>query len=205
MPDEGAGWHENSIYRDMVKSLFGFLFVSFFFFSCNNKGTDSVEKADSANQAKLDSGLKRNAVVVDENSSNFLVRAAALMMELYVVSAYFRQQAEKQPTKDFMNQLYEFQRSLCDTILALAFNKNIVLPADSTMGIEVIDGLKNGKGNLYDGPMLSYVIKAHEKAIPLFENAILDAKDPAIRSFADKTVPQLRAHLVSVKGLDKRL
>jgi putative membrane protein len=56
-----------------------------------------------------------------------------------------------------------------------------------------------------DKAIISYLIKAHGKAVSLFENAVLDAKDPEIRSFADKTVPLLRTHLESAKELEKKL
>jgi hypothetical protein len=42
--------------------------------SCNNGGKDSVEKADSANKANLDTATTHNMVALDEENSAFLVK-----------------------------------------------------------------------------------------------------------------------------------
>jgi putative membrane protein len=60
----------------MKKKIFFITVTLFTVAACNNKGKDSVEKADSANKAHIDTAMNQNKVVVDEESSSFLVKAA---------------------------------------------------------------------------------------------------------------------------------
>ncbi len=57
--------------------------LSLVLFACNNAGKDSVEKADSANEAKYDSAdnsvnVPAATISTDEETSSFLVKAATM-------------------------------------------------------------------------------------------------------------------------------
>ena len=171
--------------------------------SCKNNAGKDVKKADSANQARLDSGLNNNSIVIDENSSAFLVRASALFDEIVVLTGYVRQQSETEHVKNFVNQLYVEYSSLKDSLVRLAIAKNIVLPSDSLPAQESIARLKNEGIAFLDKSVLNYVNKTTQSAVELFENALLDAKDPEIRSFADKSLLVLRKLLTAGKHLEK--
>lgn len=189
MPEE---WHDNTTLFDMNGKNLILYFISISFLSCNNSSEDNVEKADSINKARQDSALEMNGVVIDENSSNFLVRAAAFNFETLSVA---RLHNSKQPIGVFVDSLLAFHSSMKDSIDAMAIRKKIFIAADTS-----VSTVKNQE---LEKNIIEFIINAYEKAIPLFENAILDAKEPEIRSFADKTIPTLRTHLASAKDLQK--
>jgi putative membrane protein len=56
-------------------------------------------------------------------------------------------------------------------------------------------------GNYTDAGYISSRIMAHQKAIALFQNECRNGSDPALRSFAAKTLPTLRGHLQALQSL----
>src|SRR5689334_1753041 len=74
----------------------------------NNEKKDSVEKADSANEAKRDTAANNsntNAVVIDETSSNFLVKAANGGMTEVQLAELAKQNAASARVKDFSEMM----------------------------------------------------------------------------------------------------
>lgn len=172
---------------------------------CNNSSKDSVEKADSTNQANLDTGLNNNDIVIDEASSTFLVKVANGGMAETEMASFAQQKATYQPVKDFAGMLFNDHSGVNEQVKTIAGQKKVVLPAtiSDDKQTEVKD-LEKRTGKDIDKEFVRKMIKSHEASITMFENAMLDAKDSDVRSFADKTLPTLKAHLDSAKALQKK-
>lgn len=184
----------------MNKVIFVFL-AAVIIIACNNNGMTSVEKADSTNKARLDSGLETNSLVVDENSSEFIVRAHAMELALYKISDHSRQKSGSQALRDFAGMICERHKPIMDSINLLAITKNIVLPESSSDG-NTQSQILEAKGKSLDQLYFEYVQQTLKAQIKLYDNAILDAKDPAIRSFSDRTIIELRKQLSLAEKLD---
>ncbi|HEX2099202.1 MAG TPA: DUF4142 domain-containing protein [Candidatus Synoicihabitans sp.] len=63
--------------------------------------------------------------------------------------------------------------------------------------------LQGEQGREFDQRYVKMMVKEHEDAVKLFENASREAKDPEIRSFASQHVSALREHLQEAKGLER--
>lgn len=189
-----------------MKKLFYILFLSSVVFTaCNNFGKDSVGKADSANQANLDTALNNNSTVIDDGSSAFLVRAINGGMTETDITAYAQQNAVYQPVKDFAVMLFNDHTAVNNTIKGIAAQKNIVLPtAISTDKQKEINNLKGLAPKDFDKEFIRIIIRNHEAGIEMFTAALLDTKDADVRAFADKTLPALKAHLALAKELEKK-
>ena len=181
------------------------LVTGFIFLACNNAGKDSVEKADSANTANADTALNRNEVVIDENSSSFLVRVANGGMAEVEMTMQAEQKAVYEDVRSFAAMLHRDHSGVNETVRSLAVQKKITLPATiSAEKQKEIDHLKKNTGKNLDREFIKTMIKNHEAGITMFQQAMQDAKDAEVRSFADKTRPTLRAHLDSAKALQKK-
>lgn len=189
----------------MGKTLITFC-MAVFFVCCNNSGKDSVEKADSANEANLDTALNSNDMIaIDEASSSFMVRVANAGRSEAMLTALAQQQAILQPIKDFAGILYKDHTALNDTVKIIAYNKGIVLPEKiSDDKQQQVNNLQKMSGKNFDGEFIRLMIKNHKANIEMFENAMLDTKNLEIRSFADKTLPALRKHLHMADSLQKK-
>jgi putative membrane protein len=65
------------------------------------------------------------------------------------------------------------------------------------------EAFKAYKGDAFDRDYVKDMVKDHEEDVALFTRASKDAKNPAIKEFATKTLPTLQKHLEMVKKLDK--
>lgn len=177
--------------------------MSLFVLACNNTEEKStVEKADSINKAKIDSGLQHNAVVVDEASAAFLVKTANSGMAEVDMAAIATQKAMTARVKDFASMLLHDHSAVNEQLKILATQKNVALPDSiSSDKRQDIDDLGKKTGMNFDKSFINAMVKSHEDGISRFEKAMTDAKDPDVTSFADRTLMRLRVHLDSAKAI----
>lgn len=186
------------------------LFVLLFIFgACNNAGKDSVEKADSVNEAKLDSSTVNTpppTIATDEESSSFLVRAANGGMKEMQLGEIARQKAVNQKVKDFGAMMVKDHSAEIDLVKAMAARRNVTLP--TTVGDqekEEINNLNKKSGSEFDRAYMKNMIRNHTKKINLFEDASDKVKDTEVKTFIDNALPQLRNYLDSAKAIQKGL
>ena len=101
------------------------------FVSCNNSATDSVEKADSANAANVDTSLNRNTTVVDEESSAFLVRVANSGIAEVEMTSLAQQKATYQSVKDLAVMLHKDHTAVNEQVRNLAGQKKYCITRNS--------------------------------------------------------------------------
>jgi putative membrane protein len=178
--------------------------VSMMIIACNSNSKDSVEKADSINNARQDSNTttKMNA---DDESSSFLVRVANNGMAEAAVTKYASEHAAAKDVKDFAAKLHADHMKLNDEVKKLAGQKSIALPDSMTPEKrDDINTLEKKTGKDFDKDFLDMMVSGHEKSIDLFSDAVKDAKDSTVINFANNTLPTLRSHLESAKTLRKK-
>jgi putative membrane protein len=79
---------------------------------------------------------------------------------------------------------------------ALAVRKGMTVPtAMAPEHQEMLDNLELAAGTDFGEKYREAQIKAHEEAIALFEECASSSKDADLKTFAQKTLPTLRAHL----------
>ena len=172
------------------------------FTACNSPEKGSIEKADSANKSNLDTALTHNMVVLDEESSAFLVDAANNSMTELQLGELAQQKSLSQKIKNFSSMLMHDHSVLKDQVKSLAAQMNVVLPDTiSNKEQKQIDGLLQKRGAGFDKSFIETVIKNYEDAIGIFEKALQNKKDADINSFADKSLMTLHMHLDSAKSI----
>lgn len=174
--------------------------------ACNNRGKDSIEKADSANQANLDTALRQKGVVIDENSSSFLVRVFDICTAASQMTAIAKHQAVSVQVKDFAATLYLELSTIVDSIKMIGNRKNVVMPARVSVDrSEEIESLRSARGRNLDKDFLKHIINSQESAMREMEDAMLDSKDEDVRSFADLTLILFRKYLTTALTLQKSI
>jgi putative membrane protein len=190
----------------MKKTMFLIAVTLFTALACNNEGKDSVEKADSANKAQTDTAMNQNKMVVDEESSSFLVKAANGGMTEVQLGELGEKKATSQRVKDFSAMMVHDHSAANDKVKNLAAQKNITLPTSvSDENQKKIDGLSKKTGKDFERDFMDAMVKDHETTIDMFESAMKNTKDPDVNSFADKTLPTLHMHLDSAKAVRSSL
>jgi putative membrane protein len=188
----------------MKKTIVYLLFVPILF-ACNNAADDSVEKADSTNQANADSANRRNGVATDERSAEFLVRAANSGMAEVELAKTAQAKATLSEVKNFAAMLEKDHSAANSQVKSFASQRNVTLP-DTISGDkrEMINDVEKRSGKDFDKEYLDRMIRSHSDGIDLFENTRANATDVDIKNFADKTLPTLKMHLDSAKAIRKR-
>lgn len=178
------------------------LALPFVLFACNNESKDSVEKADSVNEVKQDN--MDQAIVPDEESSSFLVKAANGGMAEVESGQMAQQKGTNQKVKDFASMMVHDHSAANDEVKMLAAKRNITLP-DSVSDEKKQKAMELGKrtGKDFDKNFIATMVKDHEETIDLFEKASGNVKDSEVKTFVDNTLPKLRMHLDSAKAIQK--
>jgi putative membrane protein len=181
--------------------------LPFLLLACNNEGKDSVEKADSANSAKMDSNSTTSQTLqTDEASSSFLVKAADGGMTEVRLGELAQQKATSKMVKDYGTMLIHDHSAANDKVKALAAQRNVTLPdGPGNENQESIDKLAKRTGKDFDKSFMDAMQRDHEKVIDMFKDASNKVNDPDVKSFVDNTLPTLQMHLDSAKAIRKSI
>ncbi len=184
------------------------LALPFALLACNNEGKDSVEKADSANEAKQEMANDNNmpGAAIDNESSDFLVKAADGGMAEVELGKMAQQKATNAKVKEFAAMMVTDHTGANADVKSLAASKNVTLPAAvSDEHKSTADNLSKKSGAEFDKDYMDAMVKDHQKTVDLFEDAANDAKDADVKALAAKTLPKLRAHLDQAKAIQSSL
>ena len=191
-----------------MKKKTSLLFLSFaILVACNdadNKADDTVEQADSANESRQDIVRNDTTILVDEKSSEFLVRAANSTMTELAMLRNAGQVGSIQHIKNFASMLAKDHEALQQEIKSIATSKNIVLPAAIAADDQKdVNDLAEKTGKNFDKEFINEMIDRHKNGIKAYEDAAKDAGDADIKAFANNTLSKLRMHLDSAQAIKK--
>lgn len=190
----------------MKKRIFLLWALPLALLACNNESKDSVEKADSANEAKLDSPAARPALATDAESAAFLVEAADGGMAEVELGQLARDKSMNQHVKDYGAMMVSDHSGANDKVKALAAQRNVTLPtAPGEENQKLKTDLSNKSGKDFDKAYIDAMVNDHEKDIKLFKNASDKVNDAEVKTFIDNTLPVLQHHLDSAKAVRKML
>ncbi len=174
--------------------------------ACNNESKDSVETADSTNQANMDSSGSKRTVVTDEASSSFLVNAANGGMTEVKLGQMASEKGVNQRVKDFGAYMVHDHSAANDEVKTLAAQRNVTLPDSvSEENQKLINELSTKTGRAFDKAYIDAMIKDHKSDIDEFQEAGNKVNDADVKTFIDNTLPKLRAHLDSASAVKKVL
>lgn len=184
-------------------SLICMIALTLWFAACNNATTDSVDKADSANDAKTDStNDKVTANTTDEETSDFMVKAANGGMMEVELGKSAQDKATNSRVKEFGAMMVRDHSNANDELKALASRKNVTLP--DSVGSDLrshMNDLMKKKGNDFDKAYMNMMVDDHQDDVDMFQKASNNLKDPDVKAWAAKTLPTLQKHLDSAKEI----
>ena len=176
-------------------------------FACNNGANDSVEKADSANEAKMDtSNNMTQGIPVSENTSQFMVSAANGNMTEVNAGKLAEQKAQNSRVKNFGSMMVKDHTAANDELKSLASQKNVTLP--NSMGNDqqdAINDLNKETGKKFDKDFIDMMVRDHKKVIDDFQTADNNTNDADVKAWIEKTLPTLRMHLDSAQAIQNAI
>ncbi len=180
--------------------------LPFLILACNNKPKDSVQAADSTNEAHKDKADSTGTFQTDAATSDFLVKAANVGMAEVKMGELASQKSVNSKVKGMGEMMVMDHTAANAEVKTLAGQLNVNLPvAVGDDKQKAFDDLSGKKGKDFDKAFVDQMIRDHEDAIDLFKKAVDDVKDPNVRTFANNTLPKLQMHLDSFKVVQKTI
>ena len=167
----------------------------------------SATGGQSAPAAQPGTGTRNTPAVKDDQLARgdrkFIEEAASSGMFEVQVSQLAAAKATDAQVKSFASMLVDHHTAANNELVKIANARKVELPAAPKRGLrQDIEKLGKKSGAEFDRDFVRDVgIKAHEKDIKLFQKASKDVKDPELKAFVDKTLPQLREHLAAAQKL----
>ena len=198
----------------MKKKLIPFAAAAILLVSCGNNqsGKDSVDKADSANSAKSDSstvktdssGTVTPTIKADENTTDFLVKAANGGMAEVALAQLAKEKASSSAVKEFADMMITDHGAANDKVKKLAADRNVTLPAEPDNDHKKkADDLGKKTGKDFDKAYVDAMVKGHEETVDMFKKASGKVTDADVKSFIDNTIPVIEHHLDRIKEIKK--
>jgi len=177
--------------------------------ACDNDGKDnkdSVEVADSVNEAREDRADSVGTYQADTETSDFLVKAANCAMAEIKLGEVAKEKAANAKVKQMGEMMASDHNKVAEEVKNLASKRNVSLP--STIGDDKqkeIDDIAAKTGKEFDKAYVRHMIDEHQDDIDLFKRATDKVNDADVRTFASNTLPKLQAHLDSFKEVQKAI
>lgn len=183
--------------------------------SCGDGNTGSVDRPADSTTLNETPGTTDpsqqptgniDATPLDEKSGQWATEAAGGGMMEVTLGQTAQQQAASQRVKDFGAMMVRDHSKANDELKAIASAKSFALPAAlPEKHQQHVNDLTKKQGADFDKAYMKMMVNDHEEDVKKFEKAANEATDPAIRDFASRTLPVLRAHLDSAKAINKEL
>lgn len=143
-----------------------------------------------------------------QDASEKFIKKASISSLFEIESSKVALDKSKNPeVRKLATKLIEDHTASSNMLKNILTREKLRFPMNMTLDethAEMLNDLKETSDDDFDKTYLKMQDKAHEKTIDLFED-FLDAKDthPALRSFAEQTLPALKMHLEEVNRIQK--
>jgi len=191
----------------MKKVMVVFSAVTIVLWACNNDAKDSVEKADSANKAKIDSPeTTSQPIKVDEESASFMVKAADGGMTEVQLGQMAQNKAVDAKVKNFASMMVQDHSAANEQVKGLARQRNVTLPdSASDDNKKKVNDLSKKTGKAFDKAYMDDMVKGHESTVDLFEKSADKVNDSEVKTFINNMLPKIKMHLDSARAIRKSL
>ena len=135
---------------------------------------------------------------------DFIIAATQGGMTEVILGEWAAKQGVRNDVKVFGRLMVKDHNDINNDLKTLTAQKGLILP--DGLGAErqmLVDRLKNLTRTEFDDAYIAEMIKAHQANASAFQAEAAATKDPDIKTFVDKTLPILAAHLKKVTALKK--
>jgi putative membrane protein len=116
------------------------------------------------------------------------------------------EKANDPAVKQFAQQMVEDHTKNNDELKALAQKSGVTLPTTTGHQLQSQQSkLENANGVTFDAAYVKDQVQDHQKTVQLLEQEIRSGHDPAVRQFAQETLPVVQHHLDMAKQLQSKL
>jgi putative membrane protein len=136
--------------------------------------------------------------------TNFILAAAQGGMTEVELGELAATNGMRDDVKNFGQMMVKDHTAINDDLKALAAQKGVTLPDSLDAKHQaMVDKLTALTGSEFDDAYITGMIKAHKKDAKAFKAEAAATTDADIKSFLDKSIPVVEAHLQHIKAMKK--
>jgi putative membrane protein len=136
--------------------------------------------------------------------TNFILAAAQGGMTEVKLGELAATNGMRADVKEFGQMMVKDHTAINDDLKALAAQKGVTLPDSLDAKHQaMVDKMAAMTGTEFDDAYIKGMIKAHQKDAKAFKAEAATTQDPDIKSFLDKSIPVVEAHLQHVTAMKK--
>jgi len=157
--------------------------------------------------AMASSGASTGKTRLAHGDSKFIENAAQGGHAEIEASKLAQQKSQNADVKAFAAKMIEDHGKVGSELDAMASRKGVTPPKEpSTMQKSEMKALSALSGAKFDKMYASRIgVAAHESTVKMFREASTNAKDPDVKAFAAKHLPELEGHLQMARDLKKKV
>lgn len=108
--------------------------------------------------------------------------------------------------KQFAQHMVDDHGKMLSEIRSMAKTKSAQVPSQpSKKHQDAMKKLRSAKGDGFDKAFMTQMVKDHEDALKLVQDASKSAKDPQLKAAAEKAAPEIQKHLEMAKTVQSSL
>jgi putative membrane protein len=143
------------------------------------------------------------SAAVSKADQAFAEKAAAGGMAEVQAAQLAQQKATSPQVKQFASRMVTDHTQANDDLQQIAEQENITLPSQpDRQQTAVQQKLRGLIGPSFDQAYAQEVLRDHQQAVALFRQEATSGQNPALKSFAQKTLPIVQQHLQMAQGLN---
>jgi putative membrane protein len=136
--------------------------------------------------------------------TNFILAAAQGGMTEVKLGELASTNGMRDDVKNFGQMMVKDHSAINDDLKALAVQKGVTLPDSLDAKHQaMVDKLTALTGSEFDDAYINGMIKAHQKDAKAFKAEAAATQEADIKSFLDKSIPIVEAHLEHIKAMKK--
>jgi len=165
--------------------------------------TAQESKKEASSSAKKETKKKRGLAGDDAKYMRQMAQSDLAEVQAGKLGA---QKASSGEVKKFAQHMVDDHGKQLSEARDLAKKKNMQLPSQPmTKHQDAMKKLKEASGQRFDKVFMQQMVKDHEDALKLAQDAAKNAKDPELKAAAEKAVPVIQNHLKMAKEIASSL
>jgi putative membrane protein len=154
------------------------------------------------NAAQADRAAPTPSAQSDAPDAKFVEKASAAGMAEVALGKLGAAQGQSQEVKTFGQKMVDDHTKANDELKTIATGKSIpVSPQPMASDTKAAARIANMKGTEFDAAFKKKMVADHEKVVKMFTTESTSGKDPDLKAFATKMLPDLKEHLQMAQQL----
>ncbi len=148
--------------------------------------------------------LKAQAPDPDTTARHFIIMASIGNLQEISSAQLATQKGMRADVKSFGKMMITDHGQAQQQLMALANAKRYDIPAVATSGIQSDLKLRKATSD-FDRLYVHAMVVDHRSTVQMFQDYATIGKDPDVKAFAQKTLPNLKMHLQMIKAIDDQI